>query len=180
MSVALPPLMVASTMVFVALLIVAAASDFRSRRVPNVVSILLLVTGLGVSIGRLGVAEGSMVGMTGVLTGLALWLPAYAARLIGAGDVKMFAGGAAWLGWSGALLAAVITAVAGGVLGLVWLFRRRGKESVGLSLAMAISSPRLLQLQPFDRRERVPYALAVAVGLLGTWVYEFAKIAGGK
>jgi prepilin peptidase CpaA len=168
------------TLVLVVLALLACRSDLRSRRIPNWISVTMLIAGVIVSIVRLGVADGVLFGAAGMLTGLALWLPAYAARLIGAGDVKLFAGGAAWLGWQGALLAAVITAVAGGILGLVWLLRRRGKESAALSVMMALSSPRLLQLQPLDRRERVPYALAVGVGLLSTWVQALVRqIAGG-
>jgi prepilin peptidase CpaA len=159
------------TFVLVVPTLLACGTDLKSRRVPNWISALLLVTGILASIARLGASDGIVFALAGILTGLAVWLPAYAARLIGAGDVKMFAGGAAWLGWSGALLAAVITAVAGGVLGLVWLLRRRGKESAALSVMMALSSPRLLQLHPLDKRDRVPYALAVAVGLLGAWVH---------
>jgi prepilin peptidase CpaA len=168
------------TVVLVVLALLASASDLRSRRVPNLISALLLIAGMVASMSRLGLADGAVFALAGAATGLALWLPAYAARLIGAGDVKLFAGGAAWLGWNGALLAAVVTAVAGGALGLVWLLRRRGKESAALSVMMALSSPRLLQLQPLDRRERVPYALAISVGLLSIWIHALVRhVAGG-
>ena len=176
---AVPPFVVACTVVYLALLVLGGTSDVRARRVPNWISALMLVFGVVASVGRLGFQDGSTFALAGMATGLAIWLPAYAARLIGAGDVKLFAGGAAWLGWSNALLAAVVTAIAGGALGLVWLLRRRGKESAALSMLMAISSPRLLQLQPFDRRERVPYAVAIGIGLLGTWLYTLLQLAAG-
>jgi prepilin peptidase CpaA len=112
--------------------------------------------------------------------GLAMWLPLYAGRLIGAGDVKLFASGAAWLGWQSAILAALVAAVVGGVLGLGWLLWRQGAFRAAIAMVHALRSPRLLQLQPLDRRERVPYALAIGAGLFAAWIHlVLADAAGG-
>ncbi|MES2524080.1 MAG: prepilin peptidase [Gemmatimonadota bacterium] len=154
---------------FVVLLGLACLSDVRSRRVPNALSAGLLVLGLIASVVRNGVGDGLVHSLAGVATGLAIWLPMYVLRLMGAGDVKLFAAGAAWIGWQASLVAALATGLLGGALGLMWLMHQQGMMAVAMALVHAVRAPKLLQLKPMDKRERVPYALAIAGGLMCGW-----------
>jgi len=153
------------------LLVLAAVSDIRERRVPNWLNLLVLLTGLLLARGW-PVSTGDIGrGLAGIGVGLALWFPMYLLRLVGAGDVKLVAASGAWLGSIGVMSASLFTALAGGVLGALWILKRQGWHGFTLAMVHAIRAPRLLQLTPMDRRERVPYAVAIAVGVLAARIY---------
>jgi prepilin peptidase CpaA len=152
---------------FVLLLAAAAAIDVRARRVPNLLSGALAALGLVAA--ACGAASGNM--LTAVLAlgaGLALWLPFYAFGILGAGDVKLFAAGAAWLTPMATVSAALDAALVGGALGVAWMFYARGTAFTVTRVAHAIRQPELLRQPlpaPSGRDTRVPYAIAIAVGL---------------
>jgi len=166
-SVAAGPVATAFRLCFVVLLAAAAVIDVRSRRVPNLVSGLLAALGLVAAV--FGAASGNMVTAVMALgAGLVLWLPFYAFGVLGAGDVKLFAAGAAWLTPAAALIAALSAALVGGVLGVAWMFYARGTAFTVTRLAHSIRQPGLLRQPlpaPSGRDARVPYAIAMAAGL---------------
>ena len=166
----MPLSLVLATGVLGALLAAAAATDIRERRVPNGLNLTVLLGGVAVSMllpsSRVTVLEA----LIGIGVGLGAWLPMYLARLVGAGDVKLMAASGAWLGGAGVLWASLWAALAGGVLGLVWIVGHRGVHSAAIALGHALRSPKSLQMQPMDRRERVPYAVALALGVIAAWL----------
>ena len=85
-------------------LVAAAVWDLSRRRVPNLLNLAILAAGLGAR-----AAAGGLPALTdgalGAALGLAVLLPPFAARWIGAGDVKLVAAIGAWLGPSGVLVA---------------------------------------------------------------------------
>jgi prepilin peptidase CpaA len=93
----------------------------------------------------------------------------YLFRLIGAGDVKLFAAAAVWIGPRGALTAALITALTGALLGAGWMLWRRGPTATIVTLMQLFQAPSQLQLPPVDRLQTIPYAIAVSVGVLSAW-----------
>lgn len=109
------------TIGFLLLLLLAAAwCDIRSRRIPNALVFPGAVAGvlfhalLPQETGGLGVL-GSLAGWG---TGLALLLPLYLLRIMGAGDVKLMAMTGAFLGAQGTVGALLCVLLAGGVLAL--------------------------------------------------------------
>lgn len=162
-------LAVASATTLAVVLCLACASDIRSRCIPNRLVAAAMVAGLafplaGASpLGHLGMA------LAGAATGLAIWLPFYSMRMLGAGDVKLFAVCAAWLGPHGALQAAGITALVGGVLALFMMLWASGPELTALRLSHALHDPMALRQSPPSSSPRVPYALAIAVGVIVTF-----------
>lgn len=136
---------------FTGLLALGAGWDLSRRRIPNHLVIVLFVTGmvfLGVTSGLRGVIT---VGVAGAMTGFVLWLPLWLMRFIGAGDVKFFVAAAVWLGPRATLGAALVSAIAGGILGCAWFAVRRRKKS--------------------GQSTTVPYGVAMAVGFaVVTWV----------
>lgn len=157
------------SLVLIALLGAAVVSDLRARRIANALNLLVLVLGLTQAAMFGGGAGGLWHAALGVLTALAIWFPMFALRLIGAGDAKLMAASSAWLGWQGAITASLVTGAAGGVLGAYWLLRRYGIGRAAHALGLALRDPAQLRMQPFEARERVPYAMAVAVGVLVAW-----------
>ena len=139
---------------FVQLLLIALAivSDYRSRRIANGLVLLLLLHGLGASWLFDTPARDLTGAVTGSAVGLLLWLPAWLAGVLGAGDVKFFAAGAAWIGPSLTWRAALVAAIAGGAFAAWWMLRHR----VAASRNHTPSIPSL------------PYAVPLGVALLLT------------
>ena len=154
----------------------SAVSDLRHRSIPNlltgsmaVVGVLLSVTGSGV----LGAGSALLAGAVTLAIGLLLQV----ARLVGGGDVKLFAAMAMWIGPKGSVDAALATAIAGGVLALFFL---RRPSPVSGAVQSPGPPPLISRLQLDEGRdfERVPYGVAVAAGGLWVW-WSHLRISGG-
>ncbi|WP_411278899.1 prepilin peptidase [Gemmatimonas sp.] len=147
----------------------AVVSDLRARRVSNALNLGVLVAGVVVSVFTLGVADGARQVLSGVGVALLIWFPMFALRLMGAGDVKLMTASAAWLGWQGTLVASLATGIFGGLLGAFWLLRSHGAVSALHTMATAVRAPWIMKLRPYEARDRVPYALAIAAGVATAW-----------
>ena len=147
-----------------ALLLAACVTDVRTRRIPN--TLVLMVVGAAFVRAIVATASGSapVAGFAatptsaalGALCGLALWLPLYAVRAFGAGDVKLFAAAAAWIGPAAVPCATIYAALAGGFVGLAWFGARRLTQLAPTLVPRALGGP-----------SRVPYGVAIAAGVLG-------------
>jgi prepilin peptidase CpaA len=110
-----------------ALLLWAAITDLRFRRIPNWLTLALMASGLiqGLSgYGLLSVGQSA----AGMGVGFALPLPLFLLGAIGGGDVKLLAGVGAWVGPHAVLLVFAATAILGGIIILLqslWLGRAR-------------------------------------------------------
>jgi len=154
-------------LIFTVLLVIGAVGDLRTRRIPNRLVLVIGVFGLIYSLSMQPVIAGGLRGFAGLLVGLAIWLPFYAFGWVGAGDVKLFAAAAAWLGPMGAVEGAIVGAIAGAVLALVWMMKSRGLKETAETLGMAASSPSLLSpTGPLSRRSTLPYGIAIAFGAI--------------
>ncbi len=149
---------------FVAFLVAAAVFDLRTRRIPNALTASCAFTGM-ISLllhrnhvdTRAGLTAVAVVVLAGSLM---QWL-----RLVGGGDVKLFAASALWL--RGASLdAALATAFAGGVLALFYIRRRPRRDDGPMDDASHGMSR--LQLDAGPDLDRVPYGVAIALGCLWT------------
>lgn len=154
---------------FTSLLVVASVSDLRSRRIPNKVVAWLAVLGLVFSTTTLPGFRGLLFGLAGLGVGFAIWFPFYPLRLLGAGDVKLFAAASAWLGPALTFKAALIAMIAGGVLALVVLaLQRRLREGAEQTALLWTSWTRLRQFRaavPVSQASRqLPYGVALAIG----------------
>ena len=133
---------------------------------------VLGVSGLLFSVASAPIFPGLAHGLLGALVGLAIWLPSYVVRQLGAGDVKLFAAAGAWLGPHATLESAILAALAGGVLALVWMLRLRGAEGTAASLMAARIDPKsLFGARPSPgQRHHLPYSLAMTAGcVVGAW-----------
>ena len=167
---------------FTLALAITCVADVRTRRIPNAYVLVILVAGLVYSVARAPTGAGPVAGLGTALAamglGFVIWLPFHALRVMGAGDVKLFAAASAWLAPSAVLEAALVTALAGGALSLVWMLRSHGGAFTALRVAqMASVSGMRSQLlaarergrddgAPSGRMARLPYGVAMTVGLL--------------
>lgn len=156
---------------FTALLLSACVTDLRARRIPNALVLVVFAAALlRAALATVGARAGTMPGFAtglgaaavGALCGLALWLPLYAVGAFGAGDVKLFAAAAAWLGPSSVPSATLYAALAGGVLGLAWFGAQRL-----VRLVPALAGWTRQTLPTANGKSRVPYGIAITAGVLG-------------
>lgn len=166
-----PPLWL--TIPFAATVIAAAASDVRSRRIPNV----LTVGGFCIALAlRSFLGAGAVgAGLLGALLGLCIGLLMLALGGFGGGDVKLLAAVGAFTGPQGFLIAFALTAVIGGVMALAEAAVRGGLRSlfrdVGNLAANLFTFGKRGERQTLDtqRAAKLPYGVAIALGSLAGW-----------
>ena len=148
-------------------LIWATACDLRRRRIPNVLSGAVFVTGLAIS-GYHGGASAVFSGLAAsVLLLVVLYKPWHAGG-IGGGDVKLAAAVGAWIGLRHLIWFALATAVAGGIVAVVCYFLapRETRADVRANLVLAGLHGELPPEAASHRKTKVsvPYALAISAG----------------
>ena len=137
-----------------------AVMDLRTRRIPNRLTVAAAVTAVTLGVVRAG-WQGAIVSATGMLTGLAIFLPLCLAGKLGAGDVKAMGAVGAFLGPVGLLLAALYTLLAGGIAAAVALlsFRWRIRRASDTGQQTSLLS-----------QQDLPYGVAIACGTLAAIV----------
>ena len=166
--------MTTSHSVVVALVALACMTDIRTRRIPNVLT-------FGATIAAL-VFHGSTAGTSGLATsvggwmvGAALFLPVFALRGMGAGDVKLLAAVGAWLGPLPVAWVALVTAIAGGAVALVVSLLHGYLRTALRNVWMLLMHWRISGIQPLPavtleggRGPRLAYAVPIAIGTVTT------------
>ena len=160
-------------LVFPALVVVAALKDVTSYTIPNWISLALIAAfapaalASGASLAAVGLCLAA--GLVALLVGMGM----FAARWIGGGDAKLFAGAVLWLGWPAAGTFMLVTALAGGALTLGLLSLRSG----WFEPVLAGSPPWVRKLGAKDGD--IPYGVAIAVGALAAFPQGALTLAVG-
>jgi len=161
----------------VAVAVVACVWDIRTRRIPNTLTLGGALLGVCVSLIDRGVS-GFAFSIAGWGLGAALFLPFFAVRGMGAGDVKLMAAIGAWLGVQAVLWSVLYAAIAGGLLAMA-LSVYHGYLGQALSnLWGALLHWRTAGLSPVPgltlttaRGPRLPYALPILAGtVVAIWL----------
>lgn len=149
----------------IALVIGAAVTDLRSRRIPNVLVLPFLLLGIGSS----AIAHGwSGIGQSllGVLLAAAALGVFCLLGGMGMGDLKLCAAVGAWIGPSQLLVALVMTSLIGGVMAVGWALiggflagalRGTANLVLGKRKGLTLASP---------GARKMPYAPAIALGTI--------------
>ena len=153
---------------------VAAVADAALRRIPNALTFGAAAVALVFAAATGGVhAAGWSV--AGWLVGLLIFLPLFALRAMGGGDVKLLAAFGAWLGPSLVFWVAVYGAIAGGVLAVPLVLWRGRLRATIVNMWSIVVHWRLSGLKPHPvvtldnpAAVRMPYALPLAIGALAT------------
>src|SRR5260370_7182149 len=108
----LPPL---SEIALAALVIVAAVFDIRFRRIPNWLVVAGFCSGLALNVFFFRV-DGLILALLGAALAFAVYLPFFALRAMGAGDVKLMIAIGAFMGARNSLILFLITSILLGIL----------------------------------------------------------------
>lgn len=165
----LSPFTLAALATLAALLAGAAASDLRRRRVANRWLAAGAAGALVLHAGAMAAGLSALAGprwwspLSGAALGLALMLPLYLMRAMGAADVKLMAVVGLFIGVPAVALAVVYTMLAGGLLTLISLREAGVATRMVANLRGEHAGPR--DGSPLSRTAaRLPYAVAIAMG----------------
>ncbi len=150
-----------------------AWGDVRTRRIPNYLTLVTALSGLGFQVGAHG-WSGLSQGLLGLGVGFALMILLYLKGGMGAGDVKALAALGAWLGPLSTLFLFIYMALAGLPLIFFYLWRRgeltikaRQWWAVLVNWILLRSQPSSSALPPAPAKsEGLPYAVAMALGMV--------------
>lgn len=152
----------------------ACATDLRSARIPNWLTLSAVGAGVLFHAFAPGGAGLGAAGL-GFVVGVAVFFAPFALGALGAGDVKLMAALGTWLGWQGAVYVALYGAVAGGVLAVIvalWhgYLGRAFRNIKTLLLHWWLTGVKPLPELTLDAGQglRLPYAVPIAAGLLVT------------
>lgn len=166
------------------MLLICVYFDFKYRKIPNKVTVPVLLFGLlyWTVIDKL---DGLAFSLVGVLMGFLVFLVPYIAGGMGAGDVKLMMVIGALVGWKLTVLSALFTAIAGGLIALGYIiFTKSGKDArVGLFQIVMVPILKFLYRLTGVRRfltwqskydkakdgttkKYIPYAIPIAIGTL--------------
>jgi prepilin peptidase CpaA len=135
----------------------AACVDVLSHRIPNWITFGAFGLGVVINVWLSG-PSGALFALAGALLGVAMLLPLYVIRAMGAGDVKLLAAVGALLGPQLLVSVAVYAAIAGGVMSVVILLRRH-------RLFIALNEMLVLRRPPTRSGATAPYGIAIASGV---------------
>ena len=162
------------------ILTIAVYDDIRRHRISNTLSLIGLVVGLGFQLLTSGL-HGVTIGLLGVATGLACFAPFYLLRSMGAGDVKLLAAVGAFLGPRGVFYAALLALIAGGLgaIGYVLCCALRASVKSFVHDGLSATGASAMVAAQIARRDRLPFALPIAIGSIAACWCLSNFVAGG-
>ena len=178
---------------FILFLLIGAALyfDLTKKTIPNYLTFPAIVWGF-VSYTALDGLSGLWFSILGMLVGLVIFFIPFAMGGMGGGDVKLLAAVGALQGWQFVLAASLLTAIAGGIISIIYLIAtgrllRVLKKMAGIALAPFFSFLYFNTKFEFfnwtsiffsthhseDKKPmRLPYGVAIAVGVMLLLIYE--------
>jgi prepilin peptidase CpaA len=170
------------TIVFLlGILIVSALIDFRSQKIPNLItypSMIIAILYHGTTRGF----EGLIFSIAGLAVGISIFLVPYLMGGMGAGDAKLMGAVGGMIGVKGVIYALVCTAIVGGIYALVLILIKRTHFNGYFKKQMTTLWTFILTrkyipdpIQKDQNRPRLCYGLAIA---LGTGLYMFLNQSG--
>lgn len=160
-----------STGLLLFLLAIAAWQDIKNYRIPNLLVLIGMIAGVILHSNANG-WPGFLHAVQGMLVGMAVLLPMYLLRLMGAGDVKLMGMAGAFLGpWQviGALLAVLVV---GGILAILMALRLNKLQQlltrVRLMVMEGVLKISVKQMPVVESRQslaRMPYGVAIFIGV---------------
>ncbi|MDH5772286.1 MAG: prepilin peptidase [Rhodospirillaceae bacterium] len=144
---------------FIIIILMAARSDARTLRIPNWMSLFLLVNFLIAGVASGMPMEDFLLNLGIGALALAAGFILFSLRWFGGGDAKLYAAIALWMGWPLAAHYSIAVMLLGGAVALLAVLLRKG---IGLWPDWVIRlAPRM-----FEKDKAVPYGLAIVAGAI--------------
>ena len=154
------------------ILIIAAITDIRWQRIPNILTYTTMGICLLYHIASSG-AEGLFFSLSGLALGMAFFILPYLMGGMGAGDVKLLGAVGAALGPKGVFVAALCTALVGGVYAAVLMLIKYkdckdlvARYAVTLKIFTATGGLYTIPAGENEKPPKLCYGLAIALGTL--------------
>lgn len=146
------------------LVVLATRADVRSRRIPNHLTFPALAIALA-SHAAFGGRDGFLDSLTAAAIAGGVLLPGWLMGWMGAGDVKLMAACGAWLGMPGAVIAMLVSLIAGGLISTVMALRagalRQALQGAALMAAWGARGRGMAVTTGI----RFPFAVAILAGV---------------
>lgn len=166
------------TFVCIAVLALASLSDIRSRRIPNYLSVVLVITSLSVYL-MIDGTDGLLFSLKGMGLGFIILFVPYLFGGMGAGDVKLMAGVGAALGSEQVLLALIFTALLGGILAVIIILAgdtiKETLKNFFASAWLTLSGAGMTSLKvglEHKKKTKVPYGFVIACGTVASMLWR--------
>ncbi|MBO8128022.1 MAG: prepilin peptidase [Peptococcaceae bacterium] len=150
-------------LLMLALLVICLITDLRSRKIYNPVVLVFIVVGLVYHLVDEGWA-GVLFSLQGLAVGMLLLIIPFVMGKMGAGDVKLLGAVGALQGPAFVFHAFLASAIAGGVLAVITLARKRMAARVLQTLGFSFIYR--VPLSGWESGVYIPYGVAVFVGTL--------------
>lgn len=161
--------------IVITLVVIAAITDFRSRKIPN----YLTLSGWGVGLMYhviTGGLDGLIFSFAGLVLGFCLLFLFYVLKGAGAADVKLMAAIGAFIGWEGVLRAFVFSSI----IGVLFAVAVVAKEGVLMKILKNIWETikgfflaRSISYIPIELNLKMCYGPPIALGtILSLWLGE--------
>jgi prepilin peptidase CpaA len=154
--------------------LLACVTDLRMRRVPNALTFGAAAAGLLWHVVSGGLS-GAGFALAGWAVGIIVFLPLYALRGMGAGDVKLLGAFGAWVGPVMVLWVALYGSIAGGVLAVIVALSSGYLRKAGTNIYSLLMFWRISGIRPMPEltletamAPRLAYAVPLFAGLAVT------------
>ncbi len=163
----------------ICLLLASIFFDYRGHRIPNALTFGGVIAGLTFSIIGLSGGVTLVESIAGVGVGMAMLMPMYAMRIMGAGDVKLLAMAGAFLGPLGIFWACLYSLMFGGLLAVIWIVANQGlrvtiQQCIGSWVVARHGDGNELSESgvSLNSESKMPYAAAIGFGVLTAAVWK--------
>ena len=162
-------------------LIVSAIIDFRSQKIPNLITLPTATIALLYHFFIHGI-DGLIFSALGLVTGIGLLIIPYMLGGMGAGDAKLMGAVGAVLGAKNVFVAFLFTAIVGGIYAVILILLNQ-KQFKGFFKKQLITLKLFILTRKFipdpvedsDKKPRLCYGVAIA---LGTCIYMGLDLSG--
>ena len=153
--------------ILLTLVLAAAVYDVRYRRIPNWITAGGVLVGLLLNTFLNPVWPGLRFSLIGFAVAFGIYIVLYAVRAMGAGDAKLMAAVGAMIGWQNWFGVFLLTALLGGVMGLILIVakKRVGKTFWNIGFIMSeMTSGRAAYLKREELDVRSPKSVGLPHG----------------